>query len=66
MPSDSDPVEFTCIIDRDTLNKLRTVIQVRIISGQTLGVTDAFLFRLVEQIDEGKDSYFFKIKKEID
>jgi len=58
--------ELRIKIAATTLKSLRSALQVRLLASTTPGLPEAFLFRVLECIDEGKTEYTFALKKSID
>ena len=54
--------KITLKIDDAVLSSLRSNISVKLISGNFAGVTDAFMKKLINQIDDNKKEWHCKYK----
>ena len=58
--------EITLKIDNDVLSRLRSDISIKMMSGNYAGLADAFIKKLINQIDDNKKEWHcqYKNKKE--
>lgn len=58
-------IRFTVVLPQKVLNRLKTAFNVRMMSGMTTGILESFVYRLLQQIEEGNSEYTFVLKKEV-
>ena len=58
--------KITLKIDDAVLSRLRSNISVKLISGNFAGITDAFMKKLINQIDDNKKEWHCKYKNKKD
>ena len=54
--------KITLKIDDDVLGRMRSEISIKMISGNFAGITDAFIKKLINQIDDNKKEWHCKYK----
>ena len=54
--------KITLKIDDDVLGSLRSNISIKMMSGNFAGVTDSFIKKLIDQIDDGNKEWHCQYK----